>query len=674
MGEDSSISDKIKALSEKLAKWQYEYYVLARPSVADKEYDTQFDLLLNLEKENPQLKRADSPTERVGSDLSHDFPEVEHTIPVLSLDKAYSVGELLNWSSKNSSKVGKNEFSMVVEEKIDGISIVLYYEEGLLTKAVTRGNGSIGNDVTANIKTIGAVPLRLTEPETVAVRGEIYLPLKSFDILNSKLETPYSNPRNLVAGTVRRKRSSETASVPLQIFIYEGFFEKSEQFSTHKEILAHLKKLGFRLNPRTSWFSTHPDGDFRPMDQLQEWVTKMTEERDSLDYEIDGLVLKVNELPLRESLGYTGHHPRWAIAYKFESPVGETLLNSIDVQVGRTGRITPVARIEPVEIAGSIISNVTLHNQDYIDLLEVAPGDKVSVSKRGDVIPAIEAVVEKNAKEVAYKLPKECPVCNSILIEDGAHLFCRNNACPSQQLGRLLFFVGRAQMNIDGLGDETVEYLFKKGFIKDVADFYSFDYSQLYSHDGFAEKKVSLIEQGLEKSKSQPYQRVLSSLGFKELGPKASELLIENGYPNIDLLISAAQDSLFAQFELIKGIGDRTASGIVKALTDSENLKLISRLKEAGLQFKAKKREIPTVKQIFENQSWCVTGSFKTFSPRDKAKDEIKLRGGRVVSTVSGATTHLLVGEKEGSKLTKAQSLGIEIVNEQQFLELLGRE
>ncbi len=458
-----------------------------------------------------------------------------------------------------------------------------------------------------------------------------------------------------------------------QIFVYEGFFADSigmQSFQTHKEVLQQLKDLGFRLNERTGWFSAQKKEGFQTFDRLEAFVRQMTEERSSLPYEIDGLVLKVNELPIRNKVGYTGHHPRWAIAYKFESPTGESVVKAIDIQVGRTGRITPVARIEPVEISGSVVSNVTLHNQDYIDMLELSVGDTVAVSKRGDVIPAIESVIEKGAGQPVWKMPTQCPSCQSELKQEGAHLFCLNRDCPDQQLGQILFFVGRSQMDIDGLGDETVLFLYKEGFIQSIDQLYTFDYSKLIQYDGFGLKKVELIERGLKKSLNQPFTRVLASLGLKDLGPKVCELLVDAGFSSINSLLKIAENGERELLEAIKGIGPITAEGIIESLQNDRNRQLIQKLEQAGLIFEAKQKT-PLLKPLFEGQSWCVTGSFENFKPRDKAKDEIKRRGGRVVSALSGATTHLLVGENAGSKLAKAEALGTQIVFESEFLQMI---
>ncbi|MDC7126416.1 MAG: NAD-dependent DNA ligase LigA, partial [Spirochaetales bacterium] len=487
-------------------------------------------------------------------------------------------------------------------------------------------------------------------------------PKQRFEVINKNMDPPYANPRNLAAGTIRRIKSAEVANIPLEIFVYEGFFE--EPLSSHSEIINKLSNLGFRINPHSEFLKS--------ADGLQEYIEKRTLGREYLPYEIDGLVIKVNEIDAREKLGYTGHHPRWAIAYKFESVQAETLIKNIDVQVGRTGRITPVGRVEPVLIGGSTVSNVTLHNQDYIDILEVAPGDTVAISKRGDVIPAVEKVVEKGEwQQPVWKMPDTCPSCGAILEKKGAHHFCINKSCPAQIRGRIFFFIDKKQMDIDNFGPETVEFLINRGFIKDVTDLYSCNYDVLVGEKGFGDKKIELIKNGVKKSLEQPFIRVLSSLGIPELGRKAAELLINNGFTSIKKLIEAAEKEDVESLVKINGIGERTAGLILSELRTKEVLHRIEDLKKAGLRFSAEDSELNPSDGIFSGQSWCITGSFDMFKPRDVAFEEIKKRGGSTVSSVTGKTTHLLCGTGGGSKKTKAEKLGVTIVSEEEFLKML---
>ncbi len=668
----------IDGLVSDLNRHQTEYY-LGRPTISDGEFDRLFDRLKELESRFPELVRPDSPTHRVGSDLSQNFPEVEHSIPVLSLDKSYSSQEIDEWVSKTQRNAGE-PLSFMLEEKIDGAAIVLYYEDGLLARAVTRGNGLVGNDITGNVRTIATVPLKLSEQLSLAVRGEIFLPKQLFAEINSRMEVLYANPRNLAAGTLRRIKSSEVAEVPLEIFVYEGFFSKG--YSMHFDVLTELRRVGFRLNPNIGFFSScidpaplrklHPGWFFGSPEDLESFIGKARARRDELPYEIDGLVLKVNEISVRETLGYTGHHPRWAMAYKFESPVGRTVVNRIEVQIGRTGRATPVARIEPVVIAGSRISNATLHNQEYIDLLELALGDTVEVSKRGDVIPAIERVLEKNDEgRTIWQMPSVCPTCGSDLKRVGAHHFCINTTCIDQVRGRRYFFAARGQMAIDNLGPETINALLKKGLVRDVPDIYTFDSGRLIDEPGFGPKKIELIAEGIRKSRTRPYKTVLAALGIPDLGQKATELLVEAGFTNIDALLDVAGDEVAEPLTSIKGIGEKMARTIIHELRQPQTRRRIELLREAGLNFSQGEEAGKGHPPVFAGQTWCVTGSFDSFKPRELAKEEIMRRGGRVTSSITSKTTHLLAGVGAGAKLLKAQSLGVSIVDEAAFLTLL---
>jgi DNA ligase (NAD+) len=674
---NKKLVSEVEELSSKLRQYQYEYYVLSRPSVTDAEYDRLFDRLLALEAQYPELKKPDSPTERIGSDLSQSFPEVTHSIPVLSLDKCYSLAELYSWIDKIEKNYG-SEVSFTAEEKIDGSSIVLTYEKGVLVRGATRGNGMIGNDITGNVRTIPTIPLKLSKPVNLTVRGEIFLARKFFDELNSTQEIAYANPRNLASGTLRRVKSKEVALVPLDIFVYEGFFEEPKK--THTEIISELEDLGFKLNPHFGIFSDakNRDRDVRhgewtrgSLPDIESFVLSEKDLRDSLEYEIDGLVIKVNEIDARQRLGYTGHHPRWAIAFKFDSPEGITVLNRIEVQIGRTGRATPVGRVEPVRISGSVITNVTLHNQDYIDMLELGEGDTVLVAKRGDVIPSCEKVIE-HSESKTWVMPAKCPSCQSKLEKSGAHHFCVNHNCKDRILGRLFFFAGKGQMDIENLGPETIEVLFEKGLVTDIDGFYSFDPDVLLDEPGFGPKKVQLIKAGIEKSKHKPFRIVLASLGIPDLGPKAVELLVDAGFATIEKLFAVSDDNDLESLVAIHGIGEKTASNIISELGDTKMRNRIARLKSAGLQFEEETQASLDIEQIFSGQTWCITGSFENFSPREKALDEVKRRGGKTTSTITKSTTHLLAGPGGGSKLDKAIELGTTIIDEKEFLKLLG--
>ena len=682
-----AIKEEIDQLTKELAVYQDNYYKKGISLISDEEYDKLSDRLLALEQEHPELAHPDSPTRRVGSDLTNDFPEVEHTIPVLSLDKAYSAEAILDFFSKSIDKVG-GALTFAAEEKIDGISMVLYYEDGVLSRAVTRGNGLVGNDVTANIQTMQDVPLSLPGPVTLAVRGEVYIDKKDFERLNAA-ETDESkraaNPRNLAAGAVRRQKSSEAKLIPLHMWCYEGFWQdSSETPMDHLAILAELKALGFRINPHFAFFDSTREkaeeklraagleGRAYAFSGIEDFLRYKTEERPGLDYEIDGLVFKIDELAVREAFGYTEHHPRWSIAYKFESPQAETTLLGITVQVGRTGRITPVAEIVPTKLAGTTIRRATLHNQEYINELELAIGDTISISRRGDVIPAVEAVIEKNELgNTTYQLPDECPCCHQKVSYSGAHLYCTNPDCPDQVVDRIAFFASRDQMDIETLGPKTVRLFYENGIYKDIEDIYNTDYKAIPELEGIGEKSVELLIKGVAESKKQPFSVVLSSLGVAEIGKKSAQMLVDGGFSSMDLLYKASDEEDVEGLTKVSGIGEVTAWNIIKAFRDERLRRTVEELRKAGLKMEAVKEEAGTLPQVFAGQVWCVTGSFGSFNPRSKAMKEVEARGGRTVSSVTGKTTHLLAGKAAGSKLAKAESLGVTIVTEEEFLVLL---
>jgi DNA ligase (NAD+) len=680
--DTNEIKKQIDILSAELLKHQYLYYIKAEPEISDLEYDQLFDQLMELEKQFPHLSSENSPTKRVGSDLDNTFPEKEHSIPVLSLDKEYTTEELEKWLTKTIKNSGR-ALSFVVEEKIDGASIVLYYQNGKLTSALTRGNGLVGNDVIDNVRTINQVPLVIDDTSSFAVRGEIYINKSNFETFNKNFENKYANPRNLAAGSLRNIKSSVVAKVPLNIFSYEGFFD-SALTNDHIHILVHLKDLGFRINYNMGFFTGDTEllqevRDILPeittgdVSELSAYVRERMQHRDNLDYEIDGLVIKVNELDVREALGYTSHHPRWAVAFKFDAPRAQTILRDIMIQVGRNGRVTPVGILEPVKIAGSTVSRATLHNQEYIEMLELGFGDTVSISKRGDIIPAVEEVIEKDSDNPSvFKFPDSCPFCHSPLQKDGAHHFCKNRGCPEREKRSLTYFVAKDQMDIDTLGGKTISFLFEKNFIRSIPDLYSFDYNQLLNEEGFKEKKIANIKNSIEKSKDKPFSKVLTALGFDGLGNSAVSELLNNGYNSIDKIIDAAKRNNVEEFSAIEGFGEIMGNLIIKHFSDSQNLALIDALKKAGLNFEETIEAPPEPSSLsFADQTWVITGSFQHFTPRSKAAEEIKKRGGKVVTSISTKTTHLLAGESAGSKLKKAQSLDIPVVSESDFLKML---
>lgn len=673
---------RMEVLAAELLRHQHLYYVLARPEISDAEFDRLLDELVQLEKRYPQYASPNSPSRRVGSDLDGSFPERPHAVPVLSLDKFYEARQAAQWLRKTADACG-NEPGFTVEEKIDGASIVLYYERGELRHALTRGNGLTGNDVSDNVRTIGQVPLRIPEPGALAVRGEIYITREDFGRFNAGLTEKYANPRNLAAGSLRNLKSSLTARVPLNIFVYEGFFAAPAR--DHLEVLARLRDLGFRVNPRLGFFcdseprrrqaqALFPGSFCAPLAGVEDYLRRLGDARAGVPYDIDGLVLKLADLEMRQELGFTAHHPRWAMAYKFEAPQARSELLDVLVQVGRNGRVTPVALLRPVRLSGSTITRATLHNQDYIDMLELGVGDQVAISRRGDVIPAVEEVLEKSETDPSvYRLPELCPFCASRLVREGAHHFCRNGSCPERQKRALSYFCAKEQMDIESLGEKTIAFLYGKGWVRTIPDIYRFDYSRLQGEEGYKERKIERIRDGVEKSRERPFARVLAALGFEGLAAAVAAALIAHGFDDIDKIIAAAARGDWQAFAAVEGIGEVTARQLLDHFSSPANLELIARLRDAGLRFRADGPPVGRIGDSLAGQVWVITGSFENFNPRSLAADEIRRRGGRVAESVTARTSHLLAGANAGSKLAKAEKLKVRVVSEGEFQELLAR-
>ncbi len=655
-------ADSAEALARQLLTLQ-SAYASGRPLVSDLEYDRLFDALAAWEAAHPEQKLPWSPTQRVGSDLSSDFPEFRHTVPVLSLDKAYAAAEVFSWLDK-TARLTSHALVVTAEQKMDGLSLVLYYEQGELVRAVTRGDGTTGNDVTANVRTLATVPLKLEAPLTMAVRGEVFLPKSDFVRLNAALAEPYANPRNLAAGTLRRVKSSEVAKVPLRLFVYEAFVAGPADLipTSHRQALELLRGQGFPLNPHLGVFAPEQRAE------LESFVADQSAGRAALEWEIDGLVFKVDDLALREELGTTGHHPRWALAFKFESPQAQTVVEEIFIQVGRTGRVTPVARVRPAQVGGTTVTFITLHNRDYIETLGLGLSDEVAISRRGDVIPAVEDVLEHRAAEV-WSFPLVCPDCQSPLELRGAHHFCPNAACPAQVKGKLAFFVGRGQMDIESLGPETLEVLVGLGLVHDVADLFTCDFDRLVGVPGFGDKKIAALQDGVALARTRPYATLLASLGVPDLGKKLVELLLGAGVLSFDQLVDRLRTAPETLLD-VHGIGPKTLETLVQELLQPPLLQLVERLRAAGLALEAPPPQAAE-SEALAGTLWCVTGSFAAFNPRSLAEEQIVRRSGKVASAVSGKTTHLLAGTGAGSKLEKALALGVRIVTETEFVALL---
>ncbi len=675
MSEKLEIKQKINKLINQINYHNDLYYSNNKPEISDDEYDSLLIELENLEKQYPELKREDSPTTRVGSDLNNEFEKYEHTLPILSLEKKYTIEDSQDWMLNNISKYSSIS-GYTCEYKYDGSSIVLYYNDGILTHGVTRGNGYIGNIVTANIKTIKNIPLSLDKKVDLIVRGEVVIAKSDFDKYNKKLNNIYANPRNLAAGSLNRIKSSEVSKIPLKFIAYDGISE-SLDYKKNTQMFDYLNSEGFYTG-ELPYFITTSDSvktkyyEVAQIEDLENIINTMTDYRNKSEYPIDGLVFKINDLDLREELGYTGHHPKWAFAYKFEAPKAITKLNDVIFQVGRGGKITPVAILTPVNIAGSKVSRATLHNKSYIDGLNLYKGDMVSVSKRGDIIPAIEEVVEESNKREEISFPTTCPSCNSKLINEGPNHFCTNYQCKDRVIGRIQYFVSRTCMNIEALGDEKITYMVEKGYINDIEDLYTFDYDKLLLGKGYAEKTVNNIKQGIEQSKKQPFATVLSSLGLPDLGLQTIKLLINNGLNSLEKIIEKVQQKDNQFFEDISGIGPKTANSIIDTFSNHQILSTLENLKKAGLQMSQEIQQ--KVEGKFSNTTWVVTGTFDNYQPRSKAVKIIEQNGGKVTTSISKKTSYLLAGQNAGSKLEKAKKLGIKVISEKKFEEMLSNE
>ncbi|WKD00882.1 NAD-dependent DNA ligase LigA [Borreliella americana] len=650
---NSKVQQEIADLKKLIRKWNKEYYVDSLPSVEDFVYDKHVLRLQELESKYPEYKTLDSPTLRFGSDLLNDFKEVEHSAPILSLDKVYDLNLLKSWIDKIDFN---NSFNISVEPKIDGCSIVLYYKDGVLEKALTRGNGKFGNDVTKNIRTIRYIPLFLDEKVDLVLRGEVYITKENFLKINKFLGKPYTNSRNLASGILRRVDSREVANFPLNIFIYD-FLNAGLEFKTNDLAIARLKKLGFKVNPLIRFFDQKSS-----IGEVLSYIADITKKRDSFEYEIDGVVLKVSDFALRERLGYTAHHPKWAMAYKFEALSGFSRVNSIVLQVGRSGKITPVANIDKVFVSGAFITSATLHNQDYITSIGLNVGDVVKVSRRGDVIPAVEMVINKFSTGF-FKVPNNCPACETALVKEGAHFFCTNNNCPSIAVERIKYFCSKNCMDIEGFSDKIISFLFEKKFISSEIDLYTFDFYKLLEFKGFKDRKINNLINSIEASKKKPFSKLLLSMSIKDLGENTIRLLFLNNLNSFLKLLKLCQDRDFAFSTLlkIKGIGEKIALNIIGAFNDSimiNKFKFFENLKFKMEEFIA----IDDENKLLVGKKFCITGSFNGYS-RSIVIDKLKNKGAIFNTCVTRSLDFLIVGEKAGSKLKKALSLNIKIMS-----------
>lgn len=654
---------EIESLTKELNAHIYRYYVEDAPTVSDYEYDMMMRRLRELEEAYPAFLSPVSPTRRVGGAVAEQFKPFQHTVPLLSLQDAFSYDELMEFDER-VRKVCP-DVSYAVELKIDGLSVALTYEQGIFVRGATRGDGLVGEDVTTNLKTVGSIPLELAEPVDIVVRGEVFMPRKSFIKLNRQCEEsgkkPFANPRNAAAGSLRQLDSRITAERNLDIFIFNIQQTGAKAPQTHAESLDYLKRLGFKVSPYYRCF--------QDMTEAFAEVERFNAMREELGFDIDGAVIKVNDFAHRALLGETIKVPKWAIAYKYPPEQKSTLLKGITIQVGRTGVLTPNAELEPVGLAGTTVSRATLHNQNYIRDLDIRVGDTVIVQKAGDIIPEVVRV-EKNrrpAGAVPFEMPHTCPVCGGALRADesGIAVRCINTRCPAKLQRQLEHFASKAAMDIDGLGPAIIEQLLDAELIHSPDDLYRLDSADLEKLEGFGEKSAANLQAALEQSKSAPLDRVLFALGIRNIGAKAAGQLAEH-FGSIDAIMAADAEEIAAIYDF----GDTMAENVVFFFAQPENRTLVERLRQAGLRMEYKKE---TVDGKLTGQTFVLSGGLDSMS-RDEASAAIERLGGKVSSSVSKKTSYLVLGAKPGSKLKKAQELGVPVLEEDAFLKLIGLE
>jgi len=673
MGDINKVKRRIEELREVINHHNYRYYVLDSPEISDAEYDELMRELSKLEVEHPELVTPDSPTQRIGAPPVEAFGVVEHPQPLLSLSNAFSYEELVAWHKRVSKLLGRRQFDLVCEPKIDGLAVALTYVDDLLVTGATRGDGYRGEDITQNLRTIRSIPLSVPReaPPRFEVRGEVYLPKAGFKKLNAERAKEglplFANPRNAAAGSVRQLDSSITAQRPLDIFIYGlGWAEGRAIPDTHWKIMQYLKSLGFKINPNIALC--------RSLYETEKYYQSWIESREKFPYEADGIVVKVNSIALQQELGTVTHEPRWAIAYKFPAIQGVTRLIDIGINVGRTGSLNPYAILEPVRVGGVVISSAALHNEEDIHRKDIRIGDWVVVQRAGEVIPEIvEPIVSRRTgKEKVFSMPSRCPVCGSEVIkpEGEAMHRCTNTACPSQALERIKHFVSRGAMDIDGVGEKLCQALFEAGLVKDAADLYYLTKEQLLGLERMADKSVSNVLNSIEKSKDRPLARVIFALGILHVGEQYAELLAEN-FNSIDDLAKAKQEELSD----LSSIGPKIAESIVAFFRQEGNKRIIEKLREKEVGQGLGKRKAKAVKPEelpLAGLEFVLTGKLESF-PRSEAEAKIKALGGKVGSDVTKKTSYVVVGADTGSKLAKAKKLGVKTLNEAKFLDFLDK-
>ncbi|WP_396138653.1 NAD-dependent DNA ligase LigA [Flavobacterium sp.] len=660
-----NVLEIIKNLREALNQHNYNYYVLDNPTISDFEFDQKLKQLQELEAQHPEFFDENSPTLRVGGSITKNFETVQHEYRMYSLDNSYSIEDLQDWETRIQKVLGDVPLEYTCELKYDGASISITYEKGRLVRAVTRGDGFQGDDVTNNIKTIKAVPIHLKAdfPDKFDIRGEIILPFAGFEKMNQELieigETPYSNPRNTASGSLKLQDSAEVAKRPLDCLLY-FVIGNNLPFNTQFEGLQKARDWGFKV-PNQSKLAKN-------LNEVFEFIRFWDTHRHDLPYETDGVVIKVNNLQHQDELGYTAKSPRWAMAYKFKAEQVTTTLNSITYQVGRTGAITPVANLEPVQLAGTIVKRASLHNADQIEKLDIRIGDAVFVEKGGEIIPKIIAVAQRGNQTEPTKYITHCPECQTDLVrtEGEANHFCPNfYGCPPQIIGRIQHFISRKAMDIDGLGGETVALLFSAGLVTNYADLYELKKEQIIPLERMAEKSAENLIQGIEKSKSIPFERVLYALGVRYVGETVAKKLAKH-YKSIDAIAQASMMDLI----LVDEIGDKIAQSVIQFFDNQENRLIIERLKQFGVQLESG-AESELLSEKLKGKTFVVSGVFELYS-RDELKKAIEDNGGKVGSSISAKTDFVIAGDNMGpAKLEKANQLKIAIISEVDFQQMV---
>lgn len=658
------VKKKMDELIDLINYHSNKYYNEDTPEISDFEYDNLMKELMKIETEHPELKREDSPSTRVGGKPLDKFNQVTHKIPMLSLSNAYSAQDLKDFDKRVRESVNK-DVEYVVEFKIDGLSVGLTYVDGVFKTGATRGNGVIGEDITQNLKTVKTIPLKMDDKEEIIVRGEVYISKENFEKINEQQEENglqlFANPRNLAAGTLRQLDSKLTAKRPLDIFIFNLEYMQNEKFKTHSQSLEYLSNLGFKVSPNFKICKTIED----VIEHIEYWTVN----RSDLSFEIDGMVIKVNDLEEREQMGYTAKSPRWAIAYKFPAEQKKTKLKDIIVEVGRTGTITPTAILEPVRLAGTVVARATLHNEDYINEKDIRVGDTVLVQKAGDIIPQVVEVIkeDRTGDEIKFHMPEKCPVCHepTVRLEGEAAVKCINMSCPAQIRRGIIHFASRDAMNIDGLGESIISLLLDNKIIKDVADLYYIKKEDIVNLERLGEKSATNLINAIEKSKNNDLYRLINGLGIKYIGVKGAKVLAKS-FKSLDDIINSSIEELTN----LEEFGEVMADSVVEFFKEDKNIVVINKLKEVGVNTLSSNSEDNGLANIFDKMKIVLTGTLPTLK-RNDAKELIEARGGKATSSVSKSTTFVLAGEEAGSKLTKANELGVTVIDEAKFLELL---